>query len=219
MRRLVEVFMIFRYRLAGVIIGLAVAAGLGIEAQAAGIGSGLGSSLSGGIAQALTQETVMAEEVVKAAAETLWVGTPLEGYTNIAISKVEDNLNIRDVAGTDGKLVGKMRNDSACDVIGIEGEWAHIVSGEVEGYVKAEYLITGQEAVDKALELANAIAANAQIAVRQSKSAMRRGMQTDMNTGVAFEAQAFGLCFSTEDQKNAMKAFVNKEKLNGFKNR
>ena len=75
-----------------------------------------------------------------------------------------------------------------------------------------------EELMDKALELANAIAANAQIAVRQSKAAMRRGMQTDMNTGVAFEAQAFGLCFSTEDQKDAMKAFVNKEKLNGFKN-
>ena len=48
---------------------------------------------------------------------------------------------------------------------------------------------------------------------------MRRGIQTDMNTAVAFEAEAFGICFSTEDQKDAMKAFVNKEKLNGFKNK
>ena len=48
---------------------------------------------------------------------------------------------------------------------------------------------------------------------------MRRGIQTDMNTGVAFEAEAFGLCFSTEDQKDAMKAFVNKEKITAFKNR
>ena len=73
--------------------------------------------------------------------------------------------------------------------------------------------------MDKALELANAIAANAQVAVRESKAAMRRGIQTDMNTGAAFEAEAFGLCFSTEDQKDAMRAFVNKEKLEGFKNR
>ena len=76
-----------------------------------------------------------------------------------------------------------------------------------------------EELLDKALELANAIAANAQIAVRQSKAAIRRGMQTDVITGAAFESEAFGLCFATEDQKDAMRAFVNKEKLSGFKNR
>ena len=76
-----------------------------------------------------------------------------------------------------------------------------------------------EELMDQALELANAIAANAQVAVRQSKAAIRRGMQTDMVTGAAFEAEAFGLCFATEDQKDAMKAFVNKEKVTAFKNR
>jgi enoyl-CoA hydratase len=81
------------------------------------------------------------------------------------------------------------------------------------------HVVAPEELMNKAMELANAIAANAQIAVRESKAAMRRGMQTDMNTAVAFEAEAFGLCFSTEDQKDAMKAFVNKEKITGFKNR
>ena len=76
-----------------------------------------------------------------------------------------------------------------------------------------------EELMDKALELANAIAANAQVAVRQSKAAIRRGLQTDMSTGVAYESEAFGLCFATEDQKDAMKAFLNKEKVTAFKNR
>ena len=76
-----------------------------------------------------------------------------------------------------------------------------------------------EELMDKALELANAIAANAQVAVRQSKAAIRRGLQTDMATGTAYESEAFGLCFATEDQKDAMKAFVNKEKVTSFKNR
>ena len=71
----------------------------------------------------------------------------------------------------------------------------------------------------QAKALAQAIAANAQVAVRQSKAAIRRGLQTDMYTATAFEAEAFGLCFATEDQKDAMHAFVNKEKLDGFKNR
>lgn len=76
-----------------------------------------------------------------------------------------------------------------------------------------------EELMDKAIELANAIAANAQVAVRQSKAAIRRGLQTDMYTGAAYETEAFGLCFSTEDQKDAMQAFVKKEKLTAFKNR
>ena len=67
-----------------------------------------------------------------------------------------------------------------------------------------------EELMDKALELAQAIAANAQVAVRESKAAIRRGLQTDMATGAAFEAEAFALCFATEDQKDAMTAFVNK---------
>ena len=81
------------------------------------------------------------------------------------------------------------------------------------------HVYPAEELMDKAIELANAIAANAQVAVRQSKAAIRRGMQTDMTTGAAFEAEAFGLCFATEDQKDAMNAFVNKEKITAFKNR
>ena len=76
-----------------------------------------------------------------------------------------------------------------------------------------------EELMDKAMELAQAIAANAQVAVRQSKAAIRRGLQTDMYTGAAYEAEAFGLCFATEDQKDAMHAFLNKEKITTFKNR
>ena len=81
------------------------------------------------------------------------------------------------------------------------------------------HVYPAEELMDKAIELANAIAANAQVAVRQSKAAIRRGMQTDMATGAAFEAEAFGLCFATEDQKDAMAAFVKKEKVTSFKNR
>ena len=56
-----------------------------------------------------------------------------------------------------------------------------------------------------------------QVAVRQSKAAIRRGQQTDMYTGAAYEAEAFAVCFATEDQKDAMTAFVNKEKVASLK--
>ncbi|MDY4822083.1 MAG: enoyl-CoA hydratase-related protein [Lachnospiraceae bacterium] len=67
-----------------------------------------------------------------------------------------------------------------------------------------------EELMDKAMELAETIASKAQIAVRQSKRCIRRGMQTDIYTGTAYEAEAFGVCCATEDQKGAMKAFMGK---------
>ena len=81
------------------------------------------------------------------------------------------------------------------------------------------HVYPAEEMLDRALELADAIAANAQVAVRQSKAAVRRGLQADMATGVAYESEAFGLCFATEDQKDAMAAFLKEEKLPGFKNK
>ena len=67
-----------------------------------------------------------------------------------------------------------------------------------------------EELMDKAMELANAICANAQIAVQESKRCIRMGMQTDITTGSAFEAEAFGVCFGTEDQTEGMSAFLEK---------
>ncbi|NLV50846.1 MAG: short-chain-enoyl-CoA hydratase [Clostridiales bacterium] len=80
-------------------------------------------------------------------------------------------------------------------------------------------VVADDELMSTAMEMANKIAKNAQIAVRQSKDAINKGMQCDINTGLAYETQAFSLCFSTEDQKDAMTAYVNKSKLSEFKNR
>jgi len=80
-------------------------------------------------------------------------------------------------------------------------------------------VVPQEELMDTTLKLAESIAANAQVAVRQSKNAINRGMQCDIMTGVAYEAEAFGICFATEDQKDAMNAFVNKVSLDGFKNK
>jgi len=80
-------------------------------------------------------------------------------------------------------------------------------------------VVPGDDLMEAAFDMAKKIAHNAQIAVRQSKAAVNRGMQCDMETGTAFESQAFALCFATEDQKDAMTAFVNKEKVTSFKNK
>ncbi|QGU94193.1 short-chain-enoyl-CoA hydratase [Clostridium bovifaecis] len=73
--------------------------------------------------------------------------------------------------------------------------------------------------MDEVKKLANEIASKAPVAVKLSKQAINRGMQVDMDTAVIIEAEVFGECFSTEDQTDAMTAFVEKRKLEGFKNR
>ena len=80
------------------------------------------------------------------------------GYTNLGIAHVDNNLNVRSVAAEDGKLVGKLPKDAACEVLDEDGIWAHIKSGKVEGYVSLEYLLTGIPAKRRAEELALTVA-------------------------------------------------------------
>ena len=81
------------------------------------------------------------------------------GYDNLGICNIsEGNLNIRDVPSTDGNLVGKFPAYAACEILSTSGEWALIKSGDVQGYVISEYLLTGDEAWDKALEVVKYIA-------------------------------------------------------------
>lgn len=96
----------------------------------------------------LTQEEYV--NIAKEAVGASW------GYTNIGIANQESgNLNVRAEASTKGKLVGKMCKNAGCEVLDIDKEsgWAHIKSGEVEGYVSTEFLLVGPEARLRANEL------------------------------------------------------------------
>ncbi len=64
--------------------------------------------------------------------------------------------------------------------------------------------------MDEALALARSIAAQAPVAVRLSKEAVQRGQDLDLDNACQFEAQLFGLCFATADQKEGMQAFIDK---------
>ena len=72
------------------------------------------------------------------------------GYTNLGIAQVADHLNVRETAEDGSKIVGKMENDTGCEILGIEGDKAHITSGSVEGYVSIDYILTGKDAVAQA---------------------------------------------------------------------
>lgn len=71
-------------------------------------------------------------------------------------------------------------------------------------------VVEPEELLDSAMNLARKIAKNSKLAVSYSKDAINTGMQTDINSGMDIERANFALCFATKDQKEGMKAFLEK---------
>lgn len=68
------------------------------------------------------------------------------------------------------------------------------------------------ELMDGAIKLAETIARNAPIAVRQCKTAVNEGLDVDLEVGLSLESKLFGNCFETQDQREGMSAFLEKRK-------
>ena len=66
--------------------------------------------------------------------------------------------------------------------------------------------------MNRAMELADQIAANAPLAVKAAKLCINTEWDMDADEAIVFESGAFGQCFATEDQKEGMKAFLSKGK-------
>jgi peptidoglycan DL-endopeptidase CwlO len=88
---------------------------------------------------------------------------PIPGFINIGIANVDTNLLIRKGPGEDYKILGKLPKDGGCEIIEDSTDgWTKISattsSGDLTGYVKSEYLITGSEATRRAKEVGNYVA-------------------------------------------------------------
>lgn len=106
------------------------------------------------------------------------------------------------------RLVGVARARElifTCKVInGVEAERIGLVNK----------VVPPEELMNTALEMANIIASKSQIAVGYAKSAINKGIDTDIETGIVIEKDLFGLCFAAEDQKEGMSAFLEKRQPN-----
>ena len=76
-----------------------------------------------------------------------------------------------------------------------------------------------EQLMEEAMKIANKIAKNAPFAVRASKKAINEGLELDIDRAIIVEEKLFGDCFTTEDQKTGMNAFLNKIKNVEFKNK
>lgn len=84
-------------------------------------------------------------------------------------------------------------------------------------------LVNGVYAPDELMpaaeKLAATIAANAPIAVQNTKCAINEGKQVDIDSALTIEARYFGACFETDDQIEGMKAFLEHRRHEAFENK
>jgi len=76
-----------------------------------------------------------------------------EYFGKIAIAVVDSYVNVRKKASTESKIVGKIYGHCGATIIDEKDGWYKITSGNVEGYIKSEYFVTGEEAEKYALEM------------------------------------------------------------------
>ncbi|MFT4145561.1 MAG: SH3 domain-containing C40 family peptidase [Mobilitalea sp.] len=71
-------------------------------------------------------------------------------HNQLAFAKVSSYVNIRSKASEEGEILGKLYDDAAATIIKEKDGWYQIKSGSVKGYIKAEFLVTGDKAVEVA---------------------------------------------------------------------
>lgn len=76
----------------------------------------------------------------------------LDEWEHKVMAKVDDYVTVRAEANQDSAAVGRLYKGGCADIIGGEGEWTQIRSGNVEGWVNDAYLSFGKEAYERAYE-------------------------------------------------------------------
>ena len=140
-----------------VLIGIVAAAAMNLKKPASGRAAGdPGQEANQGPgatpAQAAAEPTLSQEEKERQERQAA-VDEVVDSYQNLGVVQVSGYLNIRETPSLDGKIIGKLSGDAGCEILETDGEWSHITSGGVDGYINNQYLLTGDEAKAKAREL------------------------------------------------------------------
>ncbi len=128
----------------------------GISSVLASNSSAYTASATAGISSVLACNVDVESQLYSSDSEvtsTASAGTSADyGYENLGMGKCEGNLNVRKEPDESGKLLGKLPEHGAVEIIDEVDGWYKIESGELKGYVKAEYIATGDEALEIAAE-------------------------------------------------------------------
>ena len=117
-------------------------------------------------------EEAQAEETEETSTEEETTQEEEQDFRGLVIAQVNNYVNVRSMPSEEGEIVGKLYDDSVGEYIEEKDGWYKIVSGKCEGYVKAEYCVTGEEAQKLAKEVGTtyAVVNTTTLKVRQEAS-------------------------------------------------
>lgn len=126
------------------------------------IGGMLASSAQSTVSDKKIERTVVVSEGytkdLREASNAARLREEEEGFKSLVIAKVNDYVNVRSIPSEEGEIVGKLYDKSVGTFIEETDGWYKISSGSVEGYVKAEFCVTGDDAVELAKAVGTRIA-------------------------------------------------------------
>lgn len=74
------------------------------------------------------------------------------------------------------------------------------------------YVVPREELMKKTMEIMEEIVQNGPVALRQAKRAINLGLEVDLATAFALEAECYNVCLATEDRDEGLRAFNEKRK-------
>lgn len=98
------------------------------------------------------------EDVQTAAAEETELMPEAQEWEKRVMANVEEDMNIRTAPDENSEVAGKFYRGDVAEVVSADAEWTQIVSGNVTGYVKNDYLVYGMEANELANEVCSVYA-------------------------------------------------------------
>lgn len=149
-----------------------------------------GFCLGGGCELAMTCDMIIASESAK-------FGQP------------EIKLGIMPGAGGTQRLTRAVGKAMAMEMV-LTGKFISAEEAQKAGLVNK--VVPEEVYLDEAVKLALEIAQMSPIAIRLAKESVLKAFDSSLQEGLYFERKNFYLCFASDDQKEGMKAFVEKRK-------
>jgi enoyl-CoA hydratase len=147
-----------------------------------------GFALGGGCEMAMTCDIIIASETAK-------FGQP------------EIKIGVMPGAGGTQRLTKAIGKSRAMELV-LTGDFIDAQEALMRGLVSR--VVPEELFLEEAIKLASRIATMSPVATRLAKEAVNRSFETQLDEGLHFERKNFYLAFASEDQKEGMKAFVEK---------
>ena len=144
-------------RATALVFAFVLSLNLNMDVKAAGLADVLPN---GGVSAALTKGATLVKsaEVEVVQADQKVIDDEAKLIENLVIAEADEYVNIRSIPSEKGKILGKFYDNSIGEILGEENGWYYIRSGNVTGYVKASFCITGEEARGLAEEVGTRLA-------------------------------------------------------------